>query len=171
MKKIIAASALLAAMSTGAFAQATQDVEISATVGKFCTINNAVAGVAVQRSVTVTNGFATAGALSPVTVGSVVCNTNADVTMASISGGITGPANSNASFTNKIHYTATADFGSGTQATIASSGSPAPTTGTSGGAASGDLTVNISVITNTLPAVYDGGTAYSDILRVTLTPQ
>lgn len=181
MKKLLAITALLAASSTSVFAQtpATQEVSLSATVPAFCTIGgNNASSASVSGVITPTNGQVAAGTVGlNGTPGTVVCNSNIRVDLKSLNKGLTGPGTSSGSFTNKIHYTASASVNSQTSASFdtSSSGVSADTyvegAAYGGGAfAGGTLTIAVNTLATDTNTYLNPG-AYSDTLTVKLTPQ
>lgn len=156
---------------------ATQDINISATVTKACTINNVATGSPVgTATIPVTAaGAVTTTAITPTgsPFANVACNAASNLQLTSVSGGVVNATSPGTGFTNIINYTATATWNSQT-ASINTATNPAASASESGTAVavatanSGNLTVSITPLANTLPLVIG---AYSDILRVTLTPQ
>lgn len=171
-------SALLAAatFASGTAAQAqtaTQDINITASVASYCTINNITNPTDLDEVIPVTNGIVDTSVISN-TIGSVACNSPADVIATSLSGGVTTIAAAEPGTTNIIDYTAVATF-SGATSTIDTSdvataaGSEAGNTATTASAATGNLVVTI---TPAQPAqLLMPSTDYEDTLRVTLTAQ
>lgn len=172
---------LLAAFVAGGFGAAnaqtaTQDINISATVTKACTINNVATGTAGSATITVS----AAGAVSTTAItptgspfANVACNAASNLQLTSVSGGVVNATSPGSGFTNIINYTASAVWASQTAsintATIATASSSESGTAVAvASAASGSLSVSITPTANTLPLVVG---SYSDILRVTLTPQ
>lgn len=153
---------------------ATQDIQITATVSTFCSINNASTGTVDTATITVDS----AGAVdtTPVTpdnspYANVACNAPSDLQLTSINGGLT-TGSSATGFDNFINYQAQATWNSVTATvdTASSSG-----TGTVSGTAqpvatafAGSMSVLITPTANAQPLVQG---SYSDTLRVTLTPQ
>ena len=176
MRKLLV-SAFLAVLSlagaTAASAQtATQDIDISATVASFCTINNITNPVALTATIPVTNGVVDQTVI-PFTVASVACNNAADVIATSQSGGVTIGGAAPSGTTNIIDYTGEATFDGATStidtATVAAAvGAEAGNTATTAAAATGNLSVSITPAQPTLPLAPG---SYSDTLRVTLTAQ
>lgn len=171
----VAACALLG--TTSAFAQsATQDINISATVTKACTIGNAVSGT--PGSATIPILASGAVDTSPITptgspFANVACNAPSNLQLSSTGGGVVNATPAAGGFTNVIDYTASATW-NGTTANI-DTRTVATAIGLETGplsalasASSGDLTVTINPVANALPLMMGG---YSDTLRVTLTPQ
>ena len=162
--------------STQAFAQAaTQDINLTATVAKYCKIAGAANPAALSKTVPIngtTNNVDTAAI--PVTVTGIVCNTPADIVTSSQSGAVKGPANSNTAFQNLINYTAVAKLGTAATSTIntatiaTAAGVETGSTGSTAAGYSGDLAVSITPAANTKPLV--AGT-YSDTLHITITPK
>ena len=119
------------------------------------------------RTITVNTGIVDTAALSQVTVASVVCSKASNVTLSTTNTGLTGPTAPSLSFQDVIHYTAVASYGGAAPSLDTAAPGPSATDQTSG-AASGDLTVDITPQLNTLPMTTG---AYADVLVVTLTPQ
>jgi hypothetical protein len=176
MRKIAMAAVFVGLLSGAAHAQgvATQNVNLTATVGGYCTIDGGPTGFVRNATVPVANGVVTSG---PLTIGgasgSVICTLNARIQLTSTNAGLTNPATVADPFINKIHYTATATY-NGANETINT------TTATAGVATSGavttqggktnfplDLAVNI---TPTPPNKYLANGTFSDTLVVTLSP-
>ncbi len=173
-----AAVATFAVAGTGsANAQtATQDINITATVTKACTVNNAVAGTPGSAVIPVSAaGAVTTTAITPTgsPFANVVCNAPSNLQLTSLSGGVVNASAAVAGFTKIIDYTASATWG-GATATVNTSTAPAATGNESGALApiaaanAGNLTVSITPIANALPLIIG---AYSDTLRVSIIPQ
>lgn len=179
MRKIMIAAATAAALgllSGAAHAQgvATQSVNLTATVGGYCTIDGAATGTVRSATVPVANGVVTPGNL-PIggTSGQVICTSNAKIQLTSVKAGLTNSVTATDPFVNKIHYTATASY-NGTIETIntATATPNTPTTGTTttAGAQTNmplDLTLNI---TATPSGKYLANGTFDDTLIVTLSP-
>lgn len=174
MRRIIMSAALAAFAiftATAASAQtATQDINISATVPKACTVGNVASGTPDSATINVSAaGSVTTSSVVP--SGSpfqnVACNAPSILQVSSLSGGAKNAGSAGGGFTNTIHYTATASW-NGAQATVDTSSSATGTPVNVGTANSGPLGVSITPLANTLPLLQGG---YSDTLRVTLTPQ
>jgi opacity protein-like surface antigen len=152
---------------------ATQDINLTADVTSFCTIDGSNTGTVITRAIPVTNG--TVGAIPAIpAIASVVCNGPTDVLATSVSGGVTTGVAAPVGFTNTINYTGAATFGTATStintATTATAvGSEAGNVASTAAATSGSLTVTITPAQPALPLMVS--TAYADTLRVTLTPQ
>lgn len=175
MRKYIVAMAIAFigfTMAIPANAQtATQDINISATVDAYCTINNATTGTAINKTIPVSNGIVDTSVISN-TIASVACNSAADVVATSLSGGVTMGGSPSSGTTNIINYTGAATFGGATSTintatTATASGNEAGNTATTSGAATGNLVVTITPAQPSLPLM--PGTTYADTLRVTLT--
>lgn len=174
MRKFLVSAILAVASLAGANAAsaqtATQDIDISATVTSFCTINNITGPANLTATIPVTNGVVDATAI-PFTVASVACNNAADVIATSQSGGVRTVAAAPTGTTNIIDYTGVAAFGGATStidtSTVATAaGAEAGNTAVTANAATGNLTVSVTPATPSLPLAPG---AYSDTLRVTLT--
>jgi len=162
------------ACSSSAFAQAAQqEIQISATVPKSCTINGTSSGVD-----TATIGIDAAGdvIVAPVTPTNapylnVVCNTPSTLQLRSDQGAVKTGATASG-FASIIDYQASATWNGQTAtldtATIATA--TGQETGTAGpvAAGSGQLDVTITPEANVQPLL---GGNYSDSLFVLLTPQ
>ncbi len=173
---VVAISGLFAAFgASAASAQtATQDINISATVTKACTINNIATGVAASATIPVSlAGAVDTTPITPAAFTNVACNAAANVQLTSVSGGVVNATVPPGGFTNVIDYTASATWSTAT-ANLNTSSNPAASGNESGAlqpvasAASGNLTVTITPLTPALPLVIG---AYADILRVSLIPQ
>ncbi len=155
---------------------ATQDINISATVTKACTINNVATGTAGTATIPVSlAGIVNTAVITPTgsPFANVACNTASFLQLSSLSGGVVNAGVPGSGFTNIINYTASATWNSVT-ATLNTS-TVATATGTETGvqqsvatANSGNLVVSITPLTPSLPLITG---AYADTLRVTLTPQ
>jgi hypothetical protein len=178
MKKIISSflvGAASLATAGSAFAQAaTQDVNITATVPKYCTVGGSATPAALNTTIPVSATGSVTTTTQNFTVNSVVCNTAADVVATSVGGGVKSATAAAPGFTNVINYTGVATFGSATStintATApAASGAEAGNTAATGGATAGNLSISVTPAQPASPLM--AGTDYSDVLRVTLTPQ
>ena len=184
MHKVLLAAATLAAMAgaaggtAAAQGVATQSVHMSAYVGHYCVIDGAGSSASRTATVTTANGkVATPGplALSPATVSKVTCTSNARIQLTTARGGLTnGSAPKDASYTNKIHYTAKATYNGATETLTTSDGTAAgfttAGTTTAGGArANADLDISLDVLATPDGKFLAGGT-YTDTITLTLTP-
>lgn len=178
MKKIAitaAVAALSVAAAGSAFAQAaTQDVNITATVAKYCAVGGSATPSALNTTIPVSATGTVTTAAQNFTVSSVVCNTATNVVATSVSGGVKSATAAPSGFTNIINYTGAATFGSATSsintATVATAAaSEAGNTAAATGATAGDLTISVTPAQPGQPLI--AATDYSDVLRVTLTPQ
>ena len=178
MTRLFRAALFLAALfvTDAANAQtATQDINITATVTKACSVNNAATGTAGSATIPITAaGNVNAAVITPTgsPFAAVACNAPSNLQLTSLNGALTGPATASG-FANIINYSASATWNSITASinTATTAGSGASETGTAQAvstASSGNLTVSITPAANSLPLVL--GT-YTDTLRVTLTPQ
>ena len=174
MRKILVSiTAAFAALTvtTAANAQtATQDINITATVASYCTINNITGPAALNATIPVTNGIVDATVISN-TIASVACNNAADVIATSVLGGVTTGGAAATGATNIIDYTGVATFGGATStidtsSTATAAASEAGNTAVTANAATGNLVVTIDPVQPSLP-LQPG--AYTDTLRVTLT--
>ena len=172
----IAAFALVGA-STAQAQTATQDINITATVVKTCTVNNVAVGSPVG---TATIPITAAGAVNTAAItptgspfANVACNAPSNLQLTSLSGAVVNPAAAVGGFSKIIDYTASATWG-GSTATVNTSTVATAIAAESGTAVaiaaanSGNLSVTITPIANVLPLLV--GT-YTDTLRVTLIPQ
>ena len=153
---------------------ATQEIEITATVPTFCSINNSATGGPSAAVIPIS----TAGAVvtSPITptnspFATVSCNAPSDLQLTSDNGGVTTGATA-LGFASYINYEAEATWNGVTASvdTTSSSGT-GPVSGTAAPvptAFAGSMSVVINPAANTLPLIQG---AYSDTLRITLTPQ
>jgi hypothetical protein len=179
MRKVFMAAAVLVAMAGAAEAQgvATQQVNLTANVGGYCTIDGVASATARSANVATANGkVASPG---PLTLsgsnGLVICTSNATIQLTTASGGMTNatpPPDIN--YVNKIHYTATANYNGKTETLTTADGTPAnfTTTGqttTAGAQTNQPLTLTVtSLATPAGKFLVNGG--YSDTITVTLTP-
>lgn len=176
MRRFIFGAAVLVATATSALAQtATQDVNLSATVAGFCTIDGSNTGAARSATVTpTTNGQVAAGSVTITGSDSpVVCNQNTRIQLRSAQAGLTGPGSPTGSFINKIHYTATATANAVTESINTTSATAnvftSPGTSSTAGAFSGVLALSISTLATPSGSYLLPG-SYSDTLTVQLTP-
>lgn len=180
MLNTIVRSTLIAvalAFTTQAGAQtATQDINITATVTKACTVNNTATGTPGTATIPVSvAGAVNIAAITPTgsPFANVACNAPSNLQLTSLNGAVKNATAPGTGFTNLIDYSASATWNSVT-ATINTStvsgatGAEAGTAQAVATANSGNLTVSISPIANASPLIT--GT-YTDTLRVTLTPQ
>jgi hypothetical protein len=147
---------------------------VTGTVARACTIG----GVATPGADTATIPVSTAGVVNTAVISrsylTVVCNSLTNVQATSQSGAVKNAGTAPSGFTNLINYSAAATFGGATSnvntstiatATGAEAGTIATTASTT---PSGTLAVTITPQTSVLGLVSG---AYSDTLRITLTPQ
>jgi hypothetical protein len=153
---------------------ATQNVNLTATVGGYCTIDGGPTGTLRSATVPVSNGVVTSGNLTiGGTSGWVICTMNAKIQLTSTNAGLTNTATVADPFINKIHYTATASYNGASEmidTTSATAGAATLGTVTTGGPKTNqplDLTVNIKP-TPTGKFLANG--TFSDTLIVTLSP-
>lgn len=170
-----ASIAFASAGSLSALAQsATQDINITATVPKYCAIGGGASPAALNTTIPVSSTGTVTTTVQTFTVNSVVCNVATNVVASSVSGGVKSSAVASSGFTNIIDYTGAATFGTATSTintatTPTATGSESGNTATTTGATSGNLT--ISVTPSQPSSALVAATDYSDILRITLTPQ
>lgn len=150
---------------------ATQDINITATVASYCTINSITNPAALNEVIPVTNGIVDTTPI-PNTIANVACNNAADVIATSINGGVTTGGAAATGTTNIIDYTGVATFGGvtstiDTSSTATASGNEAGNTAVTANAATGNLVVTITPAQPSLPLMPSA--AYADTLRVTLT--
>ena len=183
MRRLLMAAGLLGAVSAAAVAQTatTQDVNITASVAKFCTVawTSGGGGTSSPSVLTANIPVNATGVVttSPInfTVNNAVCNTAANVVATSLSGGVkSGGTSAATGFTNIIDYTGVATLGSAVStintATVGTaSSSEAGNTASTGGAVSGSLSISITPAQPSLPLM--AATDYADTLRITITPQ
>ena len=176
MRKLMMIAAVLGLFSGAAQSQgvATQSVNLTATVGGYCTIDGAATGAVRSATVPVANGVVTPGNL-PIggTSGSVICTSNAKIQLTSVKAGLTNSVAAADPFVNKIHYTATASY-SGTTETIntatATANTPTAGTITGGGPQTSTPLVLAVNITATPSGKYLANGTFDDTLIVTLSP-
>ncbi len=155
---------------------ATQDINITATVPTACSINNLATGTAGTATIPVSvAGFVNTTPIMPTgsPFANVACNAASFRQLSSLSGGVVNAGAPPSGFTNIINYTASATWNSVTANLNTSTVGTA--TGIETGAQqsvatanSGNLTVSITPLAPSLPLITG---AYTDTLRVTLTPQ
>lgn len=172
MKKLILTAALLGLTATAASAQtAQQDVNLTATVPKFCTIAGITNPSALAYDVPVSANGTVTTTTQTFTVANATCNTAADVTASSLSGGIKSATAAPTNFTNIIDYTGTANLastGASTINTATVAGAAGVETGNTVdtlGAVSGNLVITVAPAQPSSPLVAG---SYADTLRVTL---
>ncbi len=159
-----------------AFGQtATQEIQITAVVGKACTINGASTGTVDTATIPInSSGNVVTSAITPdhpAYYNTVVCNAPSTIQLKSQQGAVKNTAVPPSGYTNIIDYQASAQWNSAT-GTINTSTTPAasgPETGTaqSVAAGSGALTISITPLATSSPL--EGGT-YTDSLFVLLAP-
>ena len=176
MRKAMIVAAILGLFGGAAHAQgvATQNVNLTANVGGYCTIDGAATGTVRSATVPVANGVVTPGNLTiGGTNGSVICTSNAKIQLTTTSAGLTNSLAAANPFVNKIHYTATASYNGKTEmidTTTAVAGTPTAGQTTTAGAQTSqslELTVNIAPTPN---GKYLLNGNFSDTLVVTLSP-
>lgn len=154
---------------------AQQEIQISATVAKSCTIGGSSTGVV--DTATIPISAAGAVVTTPITPNNapylnVACNAPSTLQLKSNQGAVKNATTPPSGFTNLIDYQASATWNSVTAtldtATTATATGQESGTAEPVGAGSGSLSVTITPETNTAPLT--GGT-YSDSLFVLLTPQ
>lgn len=179
MRKVLMAAAALLVMAGWAEAQgvATQNVNLTANVGGYCTVDGTATGTVRSAVVPTSNGKVAGGSLTlSGASGKVICTTNAKIQLKTASGGLTnGPTPpTDVNFTNKVHYTATASYNGKTeQLTTTDATTPGTTTpGTdtvAGAQTNQDLVLAVTVAATPAGKFLVSG-SYSDTLTVTLTP-
>src|SRR5205823_5274827 len=94
MRKIAMVAVFVGLFSGAAQAQgvATQNVNLTATVGGYCTIDGGPTGVARSGTVPVANGVVTPGSLPIGTDSNVICTQNATIQLTSTNAGLTNSA-------------------------------------------------------------------------------
>jgi hypothetical protein len=178
MRKILMAVAALLVMAGRGETQgvATQNVNLTANVGGYCTVDGTATGTVRSAVVPTSNGKVAGGSLTlSGASGKVICTTNAKIQLKTASGGLTnGPAPTDVNFTNKVHFTATASYNGKTEQLITTDATPpgftTPGTDTVGGPQTNqDLVLAVTVAATPAGKFLVSG-AYSDTLTVTLTP-
>ena len=178
MRKILMAAAALMITAGTAETQgvATQNVNLTASVGGYCTVDGAPTGTVRSAVVPTSNGKVTGGGLTlSGASGNVICTTNAKIQLTTSSGGLTnGPPPTEPTFTNKVHYTATASYNGKTEQLTTTDattpGTTTPGTDTVGGAQTNQPLVLAVTVAPTPPGKFPVSGSYSDTLTVTLTP-
>lgn len=183
MRKFMMTMAALALSSGAAWGQgATQDISLQATVGGYCTIAGAATGGTLGTTAIATSNAKATAQTYTFNITSVQCTSSLTVKLSSTSGGLLnsgGAGQATGSFVNKIHYTATARYGSEPLATVATTQTipttgPAPVAGNYGTPTSAATLSNATIVVEV--AVDSSGSnflvngTYSDTLVVTLTP-
>lgn len=172
MKKLLLSAAVIAAMSTGAFAT-DQNINLSASVAAFCSIDGSTTNStsADASAITVVEGVPTATPTNPLRSMAVVCNSNSTVALQSQNGGLTGSnLTSTAPFAHVIHYTATAG-GFATATLSTASNATTAVTANITGAKSDNLTITIGGAS--LPSGRNyllADNNYQDVLKVSVNP-
>jgi hypothetical protein len=178
MRKILMASAVLVVMAGTGETQgvATQNVNLTANVGGYCTVDGTATGTLRDAVVPTSNGKVTGGNLTlSGASGKVICTTNAKIQLTTASGGLTnGSPPGDTNFTNKVHYTATASY-NGTSDTLTTTDATTPGTTTTGSTTGGGAQTNQDLVLAVTVAPTPAGKflvrgTYSDTLTVTLTP-
>jgi hypothetical protein len=181
MSKVItglAGMAVLCASISAAQAQTSQNINLQANVNKFCTISGSMTPGDLSRTLVVTDGASAFTAPAPINIGTVICNSNAQVQLISLRGALiqgAGPAAANtpAGFQNYMTYSAqistpvlasvTADASA---ATISGTGVP-----TGGAGATPNVTVTITPGANAYSLLPSAAlNDYTDTLIVRFTP-
>jgi hypothetical protein len=179
MRKVLSAVAALVAMAGAAQAQgvATQNVNLSATVNGYCTIDGASTGSTRSATITTANGrVASPGALTlGGNNGSVICTSNARIQLTTASGGLSNPTPPpDGNYVNKIHYTATASYNGATETLTTTDATTAgfQTIGavtTAGAQTNSPLALAVNVAATPANKFLVNG-SYADTITVTLTP-
>jgi hypothetical protein len=169
---------IVSLLLTGAAATAqtaTQEIQISATVGKSCSINGGSTGVIDTATIPISP----AGAVvtTPITPTqspylNVVCNAPSTIQLTSNLGAVKNATVAPSGFTNIIDYQASATW-NGVTATLDTATTPSAAGSESGttqpvSAGSDSLSVTITPTANAAPLM---GGSYSDSLFVVLNPQ
>ncbi|MCB1518990.1 MAG: hypothetical protein KDJ37_00270 [Hyphomicrobiaceae bacterium] len=172
MKKLLLTAAFLG-LTAGVANATDQDITINATVAPFCTIDGSLAPAAKTQALTVNNVGVVDTTPISVSIGDVVCNKAANVTLKSANGGLFDPAigSADAGFQHRINYEASVTAPAA--ASVAANGATvAPITGTtattSGATSSANVAVTITPTANTSPLM--AGSGYTDTLTVTIEP-
>ena len=172
MKKIIAATAVLAAMSSAAMAT-DQDITLNATVDPFCTIGGSLTPGAIAQTIPTTSTGGVVTTAINVDIGTVTCNRASTVQLLSAKGGLFDPALTSApsGFQNFISYGATISVPAASSITAANTAPAAATgsTGTSSGA-SADANVTVTITPTAASNPLLAGTGYTDTLTVRILP-
>jgi hypothetical protein len=144
-----------------------QNIVLTATVAKFCTIANSATPADDNVTVPVVSGVVTTTPI--VRSYAVVCNSAASVALNSINGAMTTSTTSSGGFDTFINYSARASgFASTTAGTTTNSGGPQLLgSANTSGASSATLTVTITPVAGSNPLA--GGT-YGDTLKVSISP-
>jgi hypothetical protein len=176
MRKIAIFAALIGLSSGAAHAQgvATQNVNLTATVNGYCTIDGAPTGTVRNVTVPVANGVVTPGNLAiGGQDGQVICTSNARIQLTTTNKGLTNTLGASDPFVSKIHYTATAAYNGKTETidtTTATAGTPTTGQVTTAGAQT-NMALQLGLnITATPPGRYLANGTFTDTLIVTLSP-
>ena len=170
LKKLMmtAASAAVLAAGAGAAQAVDQNINLNASVSGFCTINSSLAPSLINQSIPTTGDGNVNTAPIVVPLGAVVCNNAANVSLASLKGGVFS-GTSAPGFQNRINYTASVS----SPAAVALNANAAIVTPTTAGpvaslGAVSDPGVNVTITpsVNTLPLV--AASDYNDTLTVTI---
>ena len=171
----LAAASAFGACGGNAFA-ASQIITLNATVPGYCTVGGSSTSVTTTATVPIlATGFPNTAAIPVAGLGAVICNENAQLTLNTLNGGLTGPS-ATTGFSIRIDYTAVATYGtvpgSGTSQTITTTGAAntttaASTSSTVGASASTPFTVTVTPITTANPLAIG---AYTDTLTVNFLP-
>lgn len=156
---------------------ATQQINLTANVGGYCTINGTSTAAPRSSTVTTANGRVAAGVLTLSGVnGQVICTQNAKIQLSTLSGGMTnsGTPPNTTDYTNKIHYTVTASYNgvTDTLTTTDSTGANFTTLGTTstlGPQTNQPLALEVSTLATPANKFLFSG-AYTDTITVTLSP-
>ena len=176
MRKIMMATVIIGLFTGAAHAQgvATQSVNLTATVGGYCTVDGVATGTVRSATVSVANGVVTPGNLTiGGTSGLVICTSNAKIQLTSVKAGLTNSVAAADPFINKIHYTATASYNGTTETINTTTATPnTPTTGTTTtGGVQTNMPLNLAInITATPSGKFLANGTFDDTLIVTLSP-
>lgn len=173
MKKLMTMAAILALTAGAAYAVeggASQDIELNADVGGFCTVDNESESAITQTIPTDSSGNVVDENIL-VEIGDVICNGPTDVQLSSAKGGVFSTATAPDGFQNYISYVASVTDPTAASVT-ADAITATPTAGTvvtTGGATSDTaVVVTINPTPNDDPLI--AASDYSDTLTVSITP-
>ena len=160
------AFALASVLGTTVAQANSQDINLTAQVSSYCTLNGSATPAPISQVVPVTGGQP---ATTPIVITiPVACNTGADFQIGSLGQGMKGPT-ALTGVSNVIHYTASANGPSLNSLTFESEnllpGDNFIGGMVSSGVPSGDITVTITPKTNPLP-LRSGN--YADTVRILL---
>lgn len=175
--RVIHLSAVLVACLSAATAwaqSAVQDVNVSATVGSSCTINDVTTAWAINTSIPVEGTGRVDTSLQTFSVRNDVCTGITELHIVSMNGGVRTKSGPAPKFSRVINYRGTAQVGKArsvvrTGAKAAATGPEAGSVGVTNGPMSANLTIALRPQQPANPLVM--GSDYEDVLRVMLVPQ